>query len=150
MATPTVILIGADKGGVGKTTVARTLVDYLTAQGIRLRAFDTEAPKGALYRFHPKITEIVDVTEVPGQMRIFDTVSEWTTSPSLTCAPGSRPSSTLHTLRNIEFIDLAKKGQLTFVVFHILGFLFSVAERNRGPLRLHEGLLIFSGKELHQ
>ena len=31
MATPTVILIGADKGGVGKTTVARTLVDYLTA-----------------------------------------------------------------------------------------------------------------------
>ena len=76
MAKPTVILIGADKGGVGKTTVARTLVDYLTAQGIPLRAFDTEAPKGALYRFHPKITEIVDVTEVPGQMRIFDTVSE--------------------------------------------------------------------------
>ena len=40
MAKPTVILIGADKGGVGKTTVARTLVDYLTAQGIPLRAFD--------------------------------------------------------------------------------------------------------------
>ena len=39
MAKPTVILIGADKGGVGKTTVARTLVDYLTAQGIPLRAF---------------------------------------------------------------------------------------------------------------
>jgi MinD superfamily P-loop ATPase len=70
MAKPTVILIGADKGGVGKTTVARTLVDYLTAEWIRLRAFDTEAPKGALYRFHPKITEIVDVTEVSGQMRI--------------------------------------------------------------------------------
>jgi MinD superfamily P-loop ATPase len=87
MAKPTVILIGADKGGVGKTTVAHTLVDYLTAQGIPLRAFDTEAPKGALYRFHPKITEIVDVTEVPGQMRIFDSRSQ--TSPSLTCAPGS-------------------------------------------------------------
>jgi hypothetical protein len=30
-------------------------------------------------------------------------------------------SSTLRTLRNIEFFDSAKKGQLTFVVFHILG-----------------------------
>jgi cellulose biosynthesis protein BcsQ len=29
MGKPTVIIIGADKGGVGKTTVARTLLDYL-------------------------------------------------------------------------------------------------------------------------
>jgi hypothetical protein len=76
MATPTVILIGADKGGVGKTTVARMLLDYLGAQGIPMRAFDTEAPKGALHRFHPKISEIVDVAEIAGQMRIFDTVSD--------------------------------------------------------------------------
>jgi len=76
MGQPTVILIGADKGGVGKTTVARTLLDYITTQEIPTRAFDTEAPKGALHRFHPKITEIVDVTEVSGQMRIFDTVSD--------------------------------------------------------------------------
>ena len=31
MAKPTVILVGADKGGVGKTTVARTLIDYFGA-----------------------------------------------------------------------------------------------------------------------
>ena len=30
-------------------------------------------------------------------------------------------SSTLRTLRNIEFLDSAKKGQLTFVIFHVLG-----------------------------
>ena len=30
-------------------------------------------------------------------------------------------SATLHTLRNIEFLDSAKTGQLTFLVFHILG-----------------------------
>jgi 2-phosphoglycerate kinase len=41
MGQPTVILIGADKGGVGKTTVARTLLDYLTTQEIPTRAFDT-------------------------------------------------------------------------------------------------------------
>jgi hypothetical protein len=35
---------GADKGGVGKTTIARTLVDYYQSHGISLRAFDTEYP----------------------------------------------------------------------------------------------------------
>ena len=119
MATPTVFLIGADKGGVGKTTVARTLIEYLTAQEISTRAFDTESPKGALHRFHPKITEIVDVTEVSGQMRIFDTVSD--SSVTVIDVRAGLLSSTLRTLRNIEFLDSAKKGQLTFVVFHILG-----------------------------
>jgi hypothetical protein len=119
MAKPTVILIGADKGGVGKTTVARTLLDYFTAQEIPMRAFDTEAPKGALQRFYPKTTEIVDVSEVSGQMRIFDSVSD--SSVTVIDVRAGLLSSTLRTLRNIEFLDSAKKGQLTFVIFHILG-----------------------------
>src|SRR5436309_2514490 len=28
MAKPTVVIVGADKGGVGKTTVSRTVLDY--------------------------------------------------------------------------------------------------------------------------
>src|SRR5208283_4426973 len=53
MAKPAIIVVGADKGGVGKTTVARTLLDYFTAHHVPTRAFDTEAPKGTLKRFHP-------------------------------------------------------------------------------------------------
>ena len=75
MAKPTVVVVGADKGGVGKTTVARTLLDYFTAHHVPARAFDTESPKGTLKRFHPDITDIVDVTSVSDQMRIFDTLS---------------------------------------------------------------------------
>ena len=53
MAKPAVIVVGADKGGVGKTTVSRTLLDYFTAHHTPTRAFDSEAPKGTLKRFHP-------------------------------------------------------------------------------------------------
>ena len=74
MAKPTVILVGADKGGVGKTTVARTLLDYFTAHQVPIRAFDTESPRGTLKRFHPDVTEVVDVTQVADQMKIFDTL----------------------------------------------------------------------------
>ena len=43
MARPAVILVGADKGGVGKTTISRTLLDYFSAHQIPTRAFDTES-----------------------------------------------------------------------------------------------------------
>ena len=39
MAKPTVVVVGADKGGVGKTTVARTVLDYFTAHHVPARAF---------------------------------------------------------------------------------------------------------------
>ena len=48
MAKPVVIVVGADKGGVGKTTVSRTLLDYFSANNIPTRAFDTESPRGTL------------------------------------------------------------------------------------------------------
>src|SRR5215467_160624 len=41
MAKPAVVVVGADKGGVGKTTVSRTLLDYFSANNVQTRAFDT-------------------------------------------------------------------------------------------------------------
>jgi MinD-like ATPase involved in chromosome partitioning or flagellar assembly len=75
MSKPAVILVGADKGGVGKTMITRTLLDYFEARNVRRRAFDTEFPRGTLKRFHPGITDVVDITSVADQMRIFDTIN---------------------------------------------------------------------------
>jgi hypothetical protein len=119
MAKPAIIVVGADKGGVGKTTVSRTLLDYFTAHQVPTRAFDSEAPKGTLKRFHPDITEIVDVTSIPDQMRIFDTLSD--TSVTVIDVRAGLLSPTLRALRDIGFLDAVKKGQFTFLVFHILG-----------------------------
>ncbi len=121
MATPTVIIVGADKGGVGKTTVARTLLDYFTAHQIPARAFDTEAPKGTLKRFHPDTTDIVDINLVPDQMKIFDTLNSAQAAVTVIDVRAGLMSQTLRALRDFGFIDAAKKGQITFAVFHILG-----------------------------
>jgi hypothetical protein len=121
MATPTVIVVGADKGGVGKTTVARTLLDYFTAHQIPTRAFDTEAPRGTLKRFHPDTTDIVDINLVPDQMKIFDTLNSADASVTVIDVRAGLMSQTLRALRDFGFIDAAKKGQITFAVFHILG-----------------------------
>jgi hypothetical protein len=121
MAKPTVVVVGADKGGVGKTTVARTLLDYFTAHHVPTRAFDTESPKGTLKRFHPDISDIGDVTSVPDQMRIFDTLSTTEASVTVIDVRAGLLSPTLRSLRDIGFLEAVKKGQLTFAVFHILG-----------------------------
>jgi len=119
MSKPAVIIVGADKGGVGKTTVTRTVLDYFSARKIPTRAFDTEAPKGTLKRFHPEVTEVVDVTRIPDQMQVFDTISESTVT--MIDVRAGLLSPTLTALRNIGFIDAARKGQIAFSVFHILG-----------------------------
>jgi hypothetical protein len=121
MARPAVILVGADKGGVGKTTVARTLLDYFGAHNTPTRAFDTESPRGTLKRFHPSVTEVVDVTSIPDQMKIFDTLGNAEAKVTVIDVRAGLLSPTLQALNDIGFIESAKKGQITFAVFHILG-----------------------------
>lgn len=120
MAKPVVIVVGADKGGVGKTTVCRTLLDYFSANKVQTRAFDTESPRGTLKRFHSNITEIVDMTTTADQMRIFDTLNAGLSVTVIDVRAGLL-SVALSSLRDIGFLDAVKSGQITFAVFHILG-----------------------------
>jgi len=121
MAKPAVVLIGADKGGVGKTTVARTLLDYFSIRSIPTRAFDTEWPKGALKRFNYGSIDVVDVTSVADQMKIFDTIESSGTQVTLIDVRSGLMSPTLRALRDIGFLDMSKSNQLSFLLFHILG-----------------------------
>src|SRR5688572_15634886 len=70
LMNPALIVVGADKGGVGKTTVSRLLLDYLASRKTPARAFDAEHPRGTLARFHGDTTEIVDLTQTADQMKI--------------------------------------------------------------------------------
>ncbi len=121
MAKPAVILVGADKGGVGKTTVSRTLLDYFTAHQMPVRAFDTESPRGTLKRFYSDITDVIDMTLVPDQMKVFDTLNSAEAAVALIDVRAGLMSPTLRALCDIGFIEAVQKGQITFAVFHILG-----------------------------
>jgi hypothetical protein len=116
MAKPVVIIVGADKGGVGKTMVSRALLDHLRTNGIEHRAFDTEVPAGVLQGFYPEKTALVDLTESDGQMQVFDTLQ-----PGVVTVIDIRAgllSPTLKTLAEIGFLDAAK---CKIVVVHVLG-----------------------------
>ena len=48
MSKPAVILVGADKGGVGKTMITRTLLDYFEARNVRRDGGDVAAGVGVV------------------------------------------------------------------------------------------------------
>src|ERR1700716_2801795 len=101
MAKPVVIVVGADKGGGGTTPGGGPVLDYFSANNVPTRAFDTESPRGTLKRFHPDVTEIVDVTSTSDQMKIFDTLNTASTSVTVIDVRAGLLSPPLTSLRDI-------------------------------------------------
>src|SRR5437899_325561 len=118
---PVVVLVGADKGGVGKTTIARTLLDYLAARNTPTRAFDSEFPRGALKPFHPKITEVIDLETAADQIKVIDTLATSDVKVSIVDVRAGLLSDTLKTLTEVGFFDLVKAGEFNFILFHVIG-----------------------------
>jgi hypothetical protein len=118
---PTIILVGADKGGVGKTTLCRILLDYFVRKNILTRAFDTEYPKGTLSRFYPDMTEIIDFSTVSDQMKVFDTLGEAKDRVTLLDLKAGNLSIALRVMDEIGALDAARGGEFNMGVFHVVG-----------------------------
>jgi hypothetical protein len=118
---PTLILVGADKGGVGKTTVSRILLDYFARKNILTRAFDTENPRGSLHRFYPQQTEIINLENVAHQMKVLDTLESANVPVTLVDLKAGGLTYALDIFERIGVLDAARSGQFTLGLFHIVG-----------------------------
>jgi hypothetical protein len=49
-------LVGGEKGGVGKSIMARLLVHYMLERGLPFRAFDADRSNAALLRYYPEVS----------------------------------------------------------------------------------------------
>jgi hypothetical protein len=118
---PTLILVGADKGGVGKTTVSRSLLDYFARKNILTRAFDTENPRGSLQRFYPSITEVIDLGNVAHQMRVLDTMETANVPVTVVDLKAGNLSYSLDLFERIGVLDAARNGMFTLGLVHVVG-----------------------------
>lgn len=118
MASPILAIVAADKGGVGKTTVTRLLLDYCTKQGMPARAFDTEPGEGVLRRFHPE-AEPLAVETVPGQVRMIDSA----TSEPITVvdARAGMLSPIIKAFDRIKLMEDVRNGVMRLLLLHVIG-----------------------------
>jgi hypothetical protein len=120
MAKPALILVGADKGGVGKTTVARTLLDYLPHIMCRRARSILKRQRGRSNAFIATSAKWSMLPRSPIRCAS-STRCQTDTTVTVVDVRAGLMSPTLHALRDIGFLEAVKKGQITFVVFHILG-----------------------------
>jgi hypothetical protein len=118
---PTLILVGADKGGVGKTTTSRALLDFMARRNVLARAFDTENPRGTLKRFYPNITEIIDLAEVRDQMKVLDTMQGAAVKVSVVDLKAGSLSRALDTFEKIGVLEAARSGDFDLALLHVVG-----------------------------
>lgn len=118
---PTLILVGADKGGVGKTTVARALLDYFARKNVLTRAFDTENPRGSLHRFYPSQTEVIDLNNVAHQMKVLDTMETANVPVTVVDLKAGNLSYSLDLFERIGVLEAARNGAFTLGLFHVVG-----------------------------
>jgi len=118
MASPSIIIVGADKGGVGKTTVSRTLVDYLATKRVEPTVYDTESPKGDLVRFC-RTAKVIDIGTIKGQMLVFDGAEA--AGVTLVDLRAGMLSQTLQALDEARLLDDVRSGVLNLVLLHVLG-----------------------------
>lgn len=118
---PTLILVGADKGGVGKTTVSRSLLDYFARKNILTRAFDTENPRGSLQRFYPGITEVIDLSNVAHQMKVLDTMESANVPVTVVDFKAGNLSYSLDLFERIGVLEAARNGMFTLGLMHVVG-----------------------------
>jgi hypothetical protein len=134
---PSIIIVGADKGGVGKTTITRALLDYLAERNIRIRTFDAECPAGDLKRFASD-AEVVDISRVQDQMKVFDGIG----SDAVTVLDlrGGLLSSTLQALEDGKLLDEIKANKMQLILLHVLGpTMSSIAEVAQAAKRIGGG-----------
>lgn len=67
-----VSIVASPRTRVGKTLLARLLVDFHRQQGRTVEAFDLNTGEGTLKEFAPELTTVSNIADVKGQMALFD------------------------------------------------------------------------------
>jgi hypothetical protein len=118
---PRLILTHGEKGGVGKSTVARVIADFLNARKAAFRAFDAEGPTGQLLRFHPSETAPVDPANAATIAPVLDYAMEGGKRIALVDL-GARSGEEVKTwLYRGGALEEAASGRLGITVAYVLG-----------------------------
>ncbi|WP_439357801.1 hypothetical protein [Bradyrhizobium sp. DASA03007] len=119
MGLPHLVIVGADKGGVGKTVVARTVLDYFKSVGVDARAIDTQMPAGNLIRFHKDVTEVVDLSSSNGQIKVFDSLPKH--AVTVIDIQAGLLSPTLTLLSEIGLLSMVQDGKMNVTTMQVIG-----------------------------
>lgn len=111
--------IGGEKGGVGKSVVARLLAQYFIDHETPFKVFDADLSHGAMMRYYEDYTDSVDISKFEEADRIVEQGAESGTTSIVDMA--AQTSKFLnHWIAETGLIELAEELELNLAFWHVM------------------------------
>ena len=111
--------VGGEKGGVGKSVLARLLAQYHIDQGLPFVAFDTYRTHGALLRFYADYSRPMVLDDFESTDQLMEAALE--TDRDILVDLAAQTSLPLHRwIDQNDFLALADEEQVQVVFWHVL------------------------------
>ncbi len=116
----TIHLIGGEKGGVGKSVVARVVAQYMIDKGIPFLGFDTDRSHGSLLRFYSDFASPVVVDKYESLDAIVEAASEQPEKRILVDLAAQTHGPLVKWIEESGVLDLAAEHELSFRYWHVM------------------------------
>jgi hypothetical protein len=104
---------------VGKTLLARLLIEFAQSSGRRVFGYDLQSRKTALAERFPKFVEPVDISETRGQMRVFDRLLIDRTTTKIIDLGSSPFDLFFSVMEKTDFVRAARQELIEPIVFFV-------------------------------
>jgi hypothetical protein len=136
----TVHLVGGEKGGVGKSVVARLITQLFIERSLPFSAFDADQSHGALLRYYTDYARPVDLGVLSSADEIMDSALSAERSVVVDLpAQSQRPLSSW--LESTDVLAFARETDVRFVFWHVTDGGFDSVAQLEQQLERHGGEL---------
>jgi len=115
----TVHFVGGDKGGVGKSVVARLLVEWCAERQLGFVAVDADLSNRTLARHYPASTEVVDLVRLDSADTIFTRAAE-TERRVVVDLPAQGDGAVAAWMAEGQILELAKAAGVEVAFWHVM------------------------------
>jgi hypothetical protein len=114
-----IFIVASPRPQVGKTFIARLLIDFLRLQGGVPMAFDLNPDGDALRDYLPTLTLAAEVDDTPGQMALFDRMILNDGTPKVVDVGAASFDRFFKVVQDIRFIKGAERRSIDAIILFV-------------------------------
>jgi hypothetical protein len=116
----TIHFVGGEKGGVGKSVMARILAQYFIDHGQQFLGFDCDRTHGALLRFYATYSSPVDIDDYQSLDRLVDLAVSDPARSVLVDLAAQTQQALVRWMTESRLLELAPDLNLSIVYWHVM------------------------------
>jgi hypothetical protein len=124
----TIHLIGGEKGGVGKSLIARILAQYFIDHSIPFLGFDADRSHGALLRFYASYTSPIVIDDYQSLDRMVEITAEEAERRALVDLAAQSHLPLSRWMEESRLLDLAQQFNIDLRYWHVMDNSFDSVE----------------------